>query len=49
MLRFVYKKIEERRGRHRVFSMWEEVEVGRRGGIVPEKFQKVHVVSAQVS
>ena len=49
VLRFADKKIEERHGRHRVFSMWEGVRVGRRGEIVPEKFRKVHVVWAQVS
>ena len=38
VLRFADKKIEERRGKHRVFSKREGVEVGRRGAIVPEKF-----------
>ena len=47
--RFADKKIEERCGKHRVFSMREGVEVGRRGEIVPEKFRKVHVIWAQVS
>ena len=49
MLRFVDKKIEARRGKHRVFSMWEGVGVGRRGEIVLEQFQKVRGVWAQVS
>ena len=49
MLRFADKKIEVRRGKHRVFSMWEGVGVGRRGEIVPEQFRKVRAVWAQVS
>ena len=47
VLRFADKKIEVRRGKHRVFSMWEEVGVGRRGEIVPEQFRKVCVIWAQ--
>ena len=49
MLRFADKKIEARRGKHRVFSMWEGVGVGKRGEIVPEQFRKVRGVWAQVS
>ena len=49
MLRFADKKIEARHGRHRVFSMWRGVGVGRRGEIVPEQFRKVRVVWVQVS
>ena len=49
VLRFVDKKIEARRGKHRVFSMWEGVGVGKRGEIVPEQFRKVRGVWAQVS
>ena len=49
MLRFADKKIEARRGRHHVFSMWREVGVGRRGGIVLERFRKVCGVWVQVS
>ena len=44
VLRFVEKKIEVRRGKHCVSSMWEEVEVGKKGEIVPVQFQKVHGV-----
>ena len=44
VLWFVDKKIEARHGKHRVFSMWEGVRVGRRGEIVPVQFQKVHGV-----
>ena len=49
MLRFADKKIEARRGKHRVFSMQEGVGVGRRGEIVPEQFRKVRGVWVQVS
>ena len=49
VLRFADKKIEVRRGRHHVFSMWKGVRVGRRGEIVPEQFRKVRGVWAQVS
>ena len=49
VLRFADKKIEERRGKHRVFSTREEVGVGKRGEIVPEQFRKVRGVWAQVS
>ena len=49
VLRFADKKIEARRGRHRVFSMWRGVGVGRRGEIVLEQFRKVRGVWAQVS
>ena len=42
MLWFADKKIEVRCGRHHVFSMWGEVGVGRKGGIVPVQFRKVH-------
>ena len=38
MLRFANKKIEARHGKCRVFSMWEEVRVGRKEGIVPVQF-----------
>ena len=49
MLWFADKKIEARCGKHRVFSMREEVGVGRRGGIVPEQFRKVRGIWVQVS
>ena len=49
MLQFVDKKIEARRGKHRVFSMWEGVRVSKRGEIVPEQFRKVRGVWVQVS
>ena len=38
VLQFADKKIEARRGKHRVFSMWKGVRVGRRGEIVLEQF-----------
>ena len=38
VLRFADKKIEARHGKYHVFSMWEEVGVGRKGGIVPVQF-----------
>ena len=44
VLRFADKKIEARHGKHRVFSMWKGVGVGRRGEIVPEQFRKVRGV-----
>ena len=34
MLQFVDKKIEVRHGKCCVFSMWEGVGVGRKGGII---------------
>ena len=44
VLQFVDKKIEVRCGKHRVSSMWREVRVSRKGGIVPVQFRKVHDV-----
>ena len=44
VLRFADKKIEARRGKHCVFSMWGEVGVGRKEEIVPVQFQRVHGV-----
>ena len=49
VLPFGNKEIREWRGTHRVFSMWEEGVSGTQGEIVPEQFQKDHVVWAQVS
>ena len=49
VLLFGNKEIREWCGTHRVFSMWEEGVSGTRGEIVPEQFQKDHVVWAQVS
>ena len=49
VLRFDDKKIEGWRGIRRGFSMWKEDVSGIRGEIVPERFQKDHVVWAQVS
>ena len=49
VLRFGDKEIEEWRGTHRGFSMWREGVSGTRGEIVPEQFQKDHVVWARVS
>ena len=49
MLQFDDKEIEGWRGIRRGFSMWEEGVGGTQGEIVPEQFQKVHVVWAQVS
>ena len=49
VLQFGDKEIEVWRGTCRGFSMWEEGVVGTRGEIVPEQFQKDHVVWAQVS
>ena len=44
VLRFDDKEIEGWRGTHRGFSMWREGVSGIRGEIVPEQFQKDHVV-----
>ena len=49
MLRFDDKKIEGWRGIHHGFSMWREGVSGIRGEIVPEQFQKDHVIWARVS
>ena len=49
VLWFANKKIEARRGKHHVFSMWEGVGVSRRGEIVLEQFRKVRGVWVQVS
>ena len=49
VLQFDNKEIEGWRGTCRGFSMWEEGVVGTRGEIVPEQFQKDHVVWVQVS
>ena len=49
VLLFDDKAIEGWRGTHHVFSMWKEGVSGIRGEIVPEIFQKDHVVWAQVS
>ena len=49
VLLFGDKEIREWRGTRRVFSMWEEGVSGTRGEIVPEQFQKDHVIWAQVS
>ena len=49
VLWFDDKEIEGWRGTHRGFSMWREGISGIRGEIVPEQFQKDHVVWARVS
>ena len=49
VLRFDDKEIEGWRGTYRGFSMWREGVSGIRGEIVPEQFQKDHVVWARVS
>ena len=49
MLQWSDKKIEVRRGIHRVFSMWEGVGVCTSMEIVPERFQRGRVSWAQVS
>ena len=49
VLRFDDKEIEGWHGKHREFSMWREGVSGTRGEIVPEQFQKDHVVWVQVS
>ena len=46
VLQFGDKEIEVWCGTRRGFSMWEEGIVGTRGEIVPEQFQKDHVVGA---
>ena len=49
MLPFGDKEIEGWHGTRRGFSMWREGVGGTRGEIVPEQFQKGHVVWARVS
>ena len=49
MLPFDDKEIGGWRGIHRVFSMWVEDVSDIRGEIVPERFQRGHVVWARVS
>ena len=49
VLPFGDKKIRGWRGIHRVFSMWMEDVSDIRGEIVPEQFQRGHVVWARVS
>ena len=49
VLQFDDKEIEGWCGTRHGFSMWEEGIGGTRGEIVPEQFQKDHVVWAQVS
>ena len=46
VLLFGDKEIEGWRGTRRGFSMWREGVGGTRGEIVPEQFQKGHVVLA---
>ena len=44
VLRFDDKEIKGWRGIHRVFSMWVEDVSDIRGEIVPEQFQRGHVI-----